>query len=91
MPQNNLRIAPPSTIWVCGACGKTAEDRYGLEGERSRGWDASCMLNAVLCHREKLFDEWRALTDEEFEQITGETAGSTEGWENEGGITRNSS
>lgn len=43
------RIAPAGAIWVCGACGKTARDRYGIEGEHDRGWDESCMLNAVLC------------------------------------------
>ena len=43
------RIAPAGAVWVCGACGKTARDRYGIEGEHSRGWDESCMLNAVLC------------------------------------------
>lgn len=48
------RMAPPGTIWVCGACGKTAEDRYGIEGEKSRGWDESCMMNAVLCMKDSL-------------------------------------
>lgn len=43
------RIAPEGAIWVCGACGKTARDQYGIEGEHSRGWDESCALNAVLC------------------------------------------
>jgi hypothetical protein len=38
---------------VCAACGKTAKDRYGIEGEHSFGWDESCALNAVLCHEEK--------------------------------------
>lgn len=42
------RRAPPGAIWVCGACGKTAEDQYGIIGDHSRGWDESCMLNAVL-------------------------------------------
>lgn len=41
--------APEGCVYVCGACGKTSATRYGIEGERSRGWDASCMLNAVLC------------------------------------------
>lgn len=44
------RIAPEGAIWVCAACGKTHKDRYGMEGEGSKGWDESCMLNAVLCH-----------------------------------------
>lgn len=42
------RMAPEGFIWVCAACGKTAQDRYGLNGIHSRGWDESCMLNAVL-------------------------------------------
>lgn len=42
------RIAPKGAIWICAACGKTADDRYGIEGEHSYGWDESCMLNAVL-------------------------------------------
>lgn len=46
------RMAPDDGIWVCCACGKTAIDRYGLEGPRSGGWDESCMLNAVLCKRD---------------------------------------
>jgi hypothetical protein len=44
-PHYSEHIAPPGTIHVCGACGKTARDKYGME----RGWDESCMLNAVLC------------------------------------------
>lgn len=46
------RFAPDDGIWVCGACGKTATDRYGIEGEHTYGWDESCMLNAVLRKRE---------------------------------------
>lgn len=46
------RMAPADGIWVCAACGKTAEDRYGQKGVHSYGWDESCMLNAVLCKRE---------------------------------------
>ncbi len=42
------RIAPPGKIWMCAACGKKARDRFGIEGWHSRGWDESCMLNAVL-------------------------------------------
>lgn len=43
------RMEPPGAIWVCGACGKSSQDRYGIEGEKSAGWDESCMMNAVLC------------------------------------------
>lgn len=42
----NDRIAPEGAIWVCGACGKTALDRYG---DPNSGWDESCMLNSILC------------------------------------------
>ena len=38
--------AAPGTIFVCGVCGKTSPTRYGLD---TRGWDASCMMHAVLC------------------------------------------
>lgn len=48
---NDDRFAPDDGVWVCAACGKTAIDRYGIEGPHSYGWDASCMLNAVLCKR----------------------------------------
>ena len=41
------RRAPEGMIWRCAACGKEAEDLYGMIGARSRGWDESCMLNAV--------------------------------------------
>jgi hypothetical protein len=46
------RFALDDGIWVCAACGKTATDRYGIEGEHSSGWDESCMLNAILCKRD---------------------------------------
>lgn len=43
------RIAPAGKIWVCGACGKVAKDRYGIErGIQSPGWDESCALNCTL-------------------------------------------
>lgn len=47
------RFAPDGAIWVCGACGKTHKDQYGIEGVGSLGWDESCMLNAVLCHESR--------------------------------------
>lgn len=49
------RFAPKGAIWVCAACGKTARDKYGMEGEHSPGWDESCMLNAFLCRENALF------------------------------------
>lgn len=39
------RRSPEGMIWQCGACGKKSEDRYGLLGWHSYGWDESCMLN----------------------------------------------
>jgi hypothetical protein len=48
------RIAPPGSLWVCLACGKWAEDKYGMQGDHSRGWDESCMLNSVLAKRSEL-------------------------------------
>lgn len=48
------RFAPDGKIWVCGACGKTARDLYGLEGQNHSGWDESCMLNSVLCNEADL-------------------------------------
>lgn len=41
------RQAPAGHIWQCHACGKTAEDLYGIIGEHSYGWDESCVLNAA--------------------------------------------
>lgn len=41
--------APEGQVWVCGACGKRSQDRYGFQNI-SYGWDESCMLNAVLCY-----------------------------------------
>jgi hypothetical protein len=32
-------------VWVCLACGKRSNDRYGYD-PISRGWDESCMLNS---------------------------------------------
>lgn len=45
IPEN--RRAPTGMIWRCQACGKTAEDLYGMIGRRSYGWDESCILNAA--------------------------------------------
>lgn len=66
------RHAADGTIWVCGACGKTAKDRYGIEGEHSPGWDESCMLNAVLCHEKKQGGDWVAVQDTPRTGTTGE-------------------
>lgn len=45
-PPHEARLAPPGTVWVCIACGKTTRDRFDTVG----GWDESCMLNSILCH-----------------------------------------
>jgi hypothetical protein len=44
--------APDGTVWVCGACGKRASNRY--TGGISHGWDESCMLHAVLCRADSI-------------------------------------
>lgn len=41
------RRAPDGHVWQCMACGKVAEDKYGLIGRHSGGWDESCMLNCA--------------------------------------------
>jgi hypothetical protein len=48
------RIAPEGKIWVCLACGKVAEDKYGCEGFVTKGWDVSCSLNSGLVDRHRL-------------------------------------
>lgn len=57
--------APGGQIYVCGACGKTSPTRYGFDENNrdvgDRGWDESCMLNAVLCHLEKVDGKWVAV------------------------------
>jgi len=40
-------------IYVCGACGKTSRTR-APSPVSDRGWDESCMLNAVLCTIESI-------------------------------------
>ena len=46
-------VAPEGQVWVCTACGKRSQDRYGNQ-RINRGWDESCMLNSVLCYEDKL-------------------------------------
>ena len=52
-------IAPEGKLWVCGACGKTATNRYGEEG----GWDESCMLNSGLHDVDKLVYQGRRVVE----------------------------
>ena len=49
-------IAPEGTIWVCGACGKTARSLYG-DPPHPLGWDESCMVNAARCIESSLVYE----------------------------------
>lgn len=42
-------VAPEGQVFVCATCGKRSRDRFGNQ-KISRGWDESCMLNAVLCY-----------------------------------------
>ena len=48
------RKAPPDKIWVCMRCGRTSEDRFGMEGKVAPEWDSSCTLNAKLYFRSML-------------------------------------
>lgn len=50
------RIADEGQVFVCMMCGKRSRDRYGNR-RIDRGWDESCMLNAVLCYENKLVIE----------------------------------
>jgi len=34
-------------VWVCGACGRTAESPYDFS-------DVSCSMSATLCYKDKL-------------------------------------
>lgn len=51
--------APPGTIWVCPHCGKTAAVRWKFTA--GSFWDESCMVNAILCHQEKVNGIWQAV------------------------------
>jgi hypothetical protein len=70
MAEPNERMAPADGIWLCGACGKTAEDRYGIEGRRTTGWDESCMLNAILCKRGHITPGDRVTHADPYEETT---------------------
>lgn len=65
---NGTTPAPAGQVWVCGACGKRARTRYGFDADNNptaidRGWDESCMMNAVLCYEQRslLTAEWVAV------------------------------
>ena len=40
-------VAPSGYVFICLGCGKMSKDRWGNRAI-SKGWDVSCMLNAVL-------------------------------------------
>lgn len=44
------------TIWVCSACGKRSNDKYGID-YIDKGWDVSCFLNSFLCYEDTLVIE----------------------------------
>jgi len=46
------KVAHPNQIYVCAACGKRSQDKYG-EQAIDPGWDESCMLKAVLCWKDE--------------------------------------
>ena len=45
--------APEGQVFVCTACGKMSQDKYGDQAI-TPGWDESCMLHAVLCHSDSI-------------------------------------
>ena len=45
-------------LYYCQACGKVALDKYGTRS-LSRGWDASCMINAIEVDSEKHWEKLR--------------------------------
>ena len=47
-------MAPAGYLWVCCACGKTSEHKYGTRGASDYGWDESCMLNSTLFHEKRI-------------------------------------
>jgi hypothetical protein len=64
---NGTTRAPADQVWVCGACGKTSRTRYGFDDSNKsvadRGWDESCMMNAVLCWADRGLGDWRAVEE----------------------------
>ena len=46
-------VASAGQVWVCTACGKRSQDKYG-DKSLSKWWDVSCVLNSVLCYEDKL-------------------------------------
>ena len=48
--------APEGYVYVCGACGKRSQDRYGNK-KISHGWDESCMMHSFLVRKDLLVVE----------------------------------
>ena len=46
-------VAPEGQVYVCGACGKRSQDRYGYQ-KIDHGWDESCMLNSILVYEDSV-------------------------------------
>jgi hypothetical protein len=58
-------IAPKDQVWVCAACGKQSQDKYGLLAI-DIGWDVSCMMSSILCYKKKDEDSnWIAVPEKE--------------------------
>jgi hypothetical protein len=47
------KTADPGNVFVCTACGKMSNDRYGTDPV-SPGWDESCMLNSIELPKKNL-------------------------------------
>jgi hypothetical protein len=62
-------IAPEGKVWVCLACGKMSQDKYGNQ-KISWGWDESCMLNSALYDKSDLVIENNRVV-----RISGESDG----------------
>lgn len=56
LPPAENTVAPPGQLWVCLACGKIAQDKVGIVGFHSPGWDVSCCVNSLLVHEQKTHD-----------------------------------
>ena len=69
------QVAPEGQVWVCAACGKRSKDLYGHQ-PINRGWDVSCMLNALLCREDSLTlgDDGRVTKVEEGGVVDGRPA-----------------
>ena len=50
--EGNLKMER-KTIWVCQACGKRSNDRYG-KNMIDRGWDVSCVMSSVEVYKDKV-------------------------------------